>query len=288
MSHKSNPPYIPTVAKKPRITRTYICPNSNCCRSFYQVKHFRQHISQSKECHIVVLKVLQSKEVQSIINRPKAGPTTRSASANAYTNTDIEDDILAVNDFVDISNEFVQEIEEDDDANVDMDSKPKASLITYTSGQYHETKLLQLLNDNNTPHYMYKEILKWAQAANLDNYNFTPQRWTRSSQIEYLKKWLQYDKICLPQQVKTLLPGEHGHEVDVTIFNFTSQLFSLLKDEELFGDIKNLDVDPKNPFGKYKSQKYLSTINSGELYETAYKNMVKDKEKTFSCQSFCM
>ena len=124
---------------------------------------------------MAVLKVLQSKDVQSILKQQRDGPTTRSSTANAFTNTETEDDILAINDFVDISTEFVQDIEQDDEVIVELESKPKATSITYTSGQYHETKLLQLLNDNNTPHFMYQRILEWAQAANLDHYNFQPQ-----------------------------------------------------------------------------------------------------------------
>ena len=47
-------------------------------------------------------------------------------------------------------------------------------------------------------------------------------------------------------------------------------------------DLSNLDVNPDNPFGKYKFKgDYLTTINSGAWYQTAYKNLIKDPEKDF-------
>ena len=56
----------------------------------------------------------------------------------------------------------------------------------------------------------------------------------------------------------------------------------MLNDKTLFGNINNLDINPNNPFGKYKSQgNLLSTVNSGMRYQKAYKTMVQDKENDF-------
>ena len=61
--------------------------------------------------------------------------------------------------------------------------------------------------------------------------------------------------------------------MNVTVFNFEKQLINLLQDKSLFGTIQNLDVNPDDPFGKYKAKNnYLSTINSGNRYQRVYKN----------------
>ena len=70
--------------------------------------------------------------------------------------------------------------------------------------------------------------------------------------------------------------------INVTTFDFKTQLQSLLNDKTLFGNIENLDINPNNPFGKYKSPgNILSTINSGMRYQQAYKTIIQDKEKDF-------
>ena len=67
----------------------------------------------------------------------------------------------------------------------------------------------------------------------------------------------------------------NAEKMDVTVFNFENQLLNLLKDRNLFSDLHNLDVNPNNPFGKYKAKNdYLSTVNSGNRYQNAYKEMI--------------
>ena len=49
-----------------------------------------------------------------------------------------------------------------------------------------------------------------------------------------------------------------------------------------FGDISNLDVNPKKVFGRYRNNsKFLSTVNSGLVYDMAYKTMIEDKDNDF-------
>ena len=152
----------------------------------------------------------------------------------------------------------------------------------HTTAQFHETKLLHILDTAGVPHGLYKQILDWAKAAKQDNYNFLPERTSRNSQLQFLKKWLNFGPECEPYVLKTRLPGEPIDGVNVTVFNCTSQLFSLLNDQSLFGDLNNLDINPSNVFGKYKStSNLLSTVNSGNLYEQAYNKMILDKDKDF-------
>ena len=101
--------------------------------------------------------------------------------------------------------------------------------IRFTTAQFHETKLLKLLSDANAPHYLYKNVIEWGRAAVHDEYNFHPTRTSRTAQVKYLEKWLQFQK-CRPQQIPTNLPGPGDQVVQTTCFNFTNQLYSLVSD----------------------------------------------------------
>jgi hypothetical protein len=64
--------------------------------------------------------------------------------------------------------------------------------------------------------------------------------------------------------------------IQVTRFNFTNQLQALLSDPALVGNLDNLDVNPADPFAKYAPPSgHLSTVNSGAIYDLAYKNRCK-------------
>jgi hypothetical protein len=153
--------------------------------------------------------------------------------------------------------------------------------IRFTTAQYHETKLLKILNDANAPHYLYKDIIEWARFARQQNYDFMPDRCSRSAHMKQLEKWLQCKK-ARPQEIPTMLPGRADQVVETTCFNFTQQLKTLVSDKALFGTLENLDVNADDRFGKYVSPNgLLSTINSGQWYNNAYRHKVKDPAKDF-------
>jgi hypothetical protein len=122
--------------------------------------------------------------------------------------------------------------------------------IRFITEQYHKTKLLKILSNANAPHYLYKEVMNWGSATHLDNYHLNPTRSSRKAQVKYLEKWLQC-QYSRPQQIPTPLPGPFPQVVQTTTFNFTNQLFTLISDQVLFGNLDNLDVNVDNPFGKY-------------------------------------
>ena len=147
--------------------------------------------------------------------------------------------------------------------------------IKYTAEQFTETKLLKILNDAAAPHFLYQDILSWAAEAYCNQYAFRPQRLERSAQVKYLEKWLHLQP-CRPETVKLVLPGPAMQAIQVTRFNFTNQLHSLLSDNALCGNLNNLDVNPMDPFAKYVSQSgQLSAVNSGSIYNLAYTNRCK-------------
>ena len=86
-----------------------------------------------------------------------------------------------------------------------------------------------------------------------------------------------------PKKIPITWPGDNK-KIHLVRFQFQRMLESLLTDPDLVGDISNLDVNPDNPFGMYKSSNnVLSCINSGTWYKRAYKHLIKDPKKDFLC-----
>ena len=274
-----------SVAKKPRIARTFYCPNPNCQKGFDTPKQFKLHIGLSKECHEAVSLIIHSKQVQQMLEDQQARPRTRASVVDLFAEDEQGESEEVI--LIDVNTDNTDNSTINGLVNLEQPQSAPTASITYTTAEYHETKLLKILDDCKVPLYMYNKILVWAKAAKLDGYDFNPQRMDRSKQISHLKRFLNYDFMCHPYQVETELPCDPkvprtAKSVDVTVFNFTSQLFSLLKDESLFADISNLDVNPKKVFGRYRNNsKLFSTVNSGLIYDMAYKNMIEDKENDF-------
>jgi hypothetical protein len=83
-------------------------------------------------------------------------------------------------------------------------------------------------------------------------------------------------KPCRPETVKLLLPGSALQAIQVIRFNFTNQLHALLTNPALVGNLDNLDVKRDDPFAKHVPPSgRLSTVNSGAIYNLAYKNRCK-------------
>jgi hypothetical protein len=142
-----------------------------------------------------------------------------------------------------------------------------------------ETKLLQLLNDANAPLFLFEKILGWAMVAKSKGYNFKPKRTTRHAQVQFLQRWLGSVN-ARPYQHQVHLPTLQSppvlvKEVEVTCFDFQTQLLSLLCEPSLVSDMAGLDVNPDNPFSKYESN-HLSCFNSGQWYHDAYDHIITD------------
>ena len=99
--------------------------------------------------------------------------------------------------------------------------------------------------------------------------------------------WL---KSTAPFVTETILETNTNPQyINVTVFDFKTQLLSLLNDKTLFGNIENLDIDPQNTFGPYKTpDNILSAVNSGMRYRNAYKIMIKTRERVSSTNYICM
>jgi hypothetical protein len=152
--------------------------------------------------------------------------------------------------------------------------KDVSSHKTNQFGITHTAERAKLLNAA-APHFLYQDILAWALEAQRNQYSFCPQRLERSSQVEYLEKWLHL-KPCRPETLKLVLPGPTLQAIQVSWFNFTNQLHAILTDPALAGHLDNLDINPTDPFAKYAPPSgRLSTVNSGAINNLAYKNCCK-------------
>ena len=137
-------------------------------------------------------------------------------------------------------------------------------------------KVIEILDEAKAPLYMFEEIMKWAKDANENGFNFEHVVTNRDSVIKQLQQSLNIHQ-CKPVVKKIVLPYSNNTEVDVVTFDFTEMITTLLTDDYLISDIDNFDVDPLNPFGKYKNiQNILSVVNSGTWYNNAYKYCIKD------------
>ena len=153
-----------------------------------------------------------------------------------------------------------------------LTAKPYINQRAHNVSDLVEAQLLQILNDANAPHFLFKQILEWAIDAKQRGYDFMPKRTSRSRFINHLEKI--YDlNYCRPT-ITPVLHVEDNLTVNVTSFDFTSQIFSLLTDPDLMSDPSLLDINPDNPFTKYNPpDNQLGCFNSGSWYHNAWNNL---------------
>ncbi len=257
-------------SKKPRLEHLFRCRNSHCPKpgGFTTEKGLRIHYGKSPHCGA------HAAACQAYIRRNSILRSPPSPSQPWDIANDDESSVASVaNSSVPPSNTPVEE--QTALVHVESTATIKQFGIKYTAEQFTETKLLKILNDAAAPHFLYQDILNWASEAKCNKYSFCPTRLERSSQVKYLEKWLHLEP-CRPETVKLLLPGPALQTIHVTRFNFTNQLHALLADPALVGNLDNLDVNRDDPFAKYVPPSgRLSAVNSGAIYNLAYKNRCK-------------
>ena len=191
-----------------------------------------------------------------------------------------DDEYTQENSNVSFEEENIENIE---DQNIDnpAPSIPKNNSLCFTNTMHYQTKLLKILDDANTPHYLYREIIEWAIETQDAHVNFGDLIKTREGNISHIEKLLPWLKSTAPYIVTTnLKTNDKPQPIEITVFDFKTQLMSLLDDKTLFGDINNLDVNPEDPFGLYNApHQVLSTVNSGMRYRNAYQHMITNPEE---------
>ena len=137
--------------------------------------------------------------------------------------------------------------------------------VGHTKAMKWETKLLKILNDANTPHYLVSDILEWASGAAVDGYSFPSVVPTRTTLIRNIgHHWTGSQYIVRPKQTMVPCPARPGLSIPVVWFDFLEQLRDLLSCQTLFGDLANLDVNPNDPYEPYCSpSNKIDCMNAG-------------------------
>ena len=77
---------------------------------------------------------------------------------------------------------------------------------------------------------------------------------------------------------------EDNLQIEVTVFDFTAQLHSLLTDIELVGDITLLDVNPHDLFTKFMpADGLVGPFNSGTWYNKAWDHCCVPMSNDWMC-----
>jgi len=157
----------------------------------------------------------------------------------------------------------------------------KQALTCYQKNLLHEIKLLKNLNKLGAPLYAYSSIMKWAYEANVEEFNFNTQSKTYHQVVDKLEKMLnmkavQPNTLTVPLIDSTL-------KMDVVVFDVPTLLATLFNDSKL-NQYKNLVVNKQDRFSKYiPEDNWIGEVNSGQWYNTAYNNLIKDKDVDFLC-----
>lgn len=164
------------------------------------------------------------------------------------------------------------------DNNEDQLSTPLADYKTYVD-------LLNILKTCNTPLYMFDKILKWAcNAVWVHKFDFLSTNIIpRDKFVGSLKR--QFDYSCLePKNSKIELPGSETKQ-NLVLHDFKDCFYSLLSDSQLM-DETNLLINPDDVFEmppKMKDQKWISDINTGDVWRSAHTEYVNSGDSELLC-----
>ena len=261
----------------------YTCPNKSCLKQYKNEKGLAAHFARSPKCSTGANKLLsnQMRQCQPV-------NSTTAVFREEEDHSEVSNEGIDVTDFQDSLIESEDEASFIHNQEADTEEAQAFDLPTYDANCYNEnlyfqTKLLKILHNANVPHYVYNQIVEWAQEASQSKVSFLDLCKSRKGAVHQLEKWMPPALTSKPIEAVAELPtNSETQNVPVTIFDFKQQLLSLLNDHDLFGNLENLDVNPTNIFGKYQyPNQLLSTVNSGYRYKLAYSTMVQDPSKDF-------
>ena len=258
------------------ITAGFRCPNPLCARTFPSMAGIGLHYLRHSVCD----KVVQALRTQKSYDR---GPDQGTAQ-NRHSSMQQRNDAVGVEAMEDNADDNA------DDSVVDnalRETRPVAASAqdygtTFTLEDQTQTELLKMLNDAHAPHSLFESVNDWALRAHTSGYGFNPAHRTRKGQITYMVKWQNLSK-CRPFQIPTTFP-EDGLSVNITAWNFETQIRSLLADKLLTGNIDNLDVNPDDPFAKYAPPDgRIGCFNSAQWYNDAWDRLVGPDSNDWMC-----
>ena len=145
-----------------------------------------------------------------------------------------------------------------------------------------QVKLLEILDSNNAPLYLFDEILKWTRNCAIgNNYDFNITAPSRNSLLKTMILENNLDTL-LPQVIVFKLPNAEK-EVRVTTHNILHSILSLLNDKDLMKETNLIfDTNPlENP--SHRVSHTFNDINDGQCYIDAYHHYCKDPLKDVLC-----
>ena len=196
--------------------------------------------------------------------------TENTTKQTKFNNSVINNDDISI-----IIAEDSNEIMDDNDNNLNNNT------LMYSTNLCHEVKLLKIINQHGLPLYAYQEIINWAQGVCASLCQFEPQHKTYKQAIQHLEKMF-YLQNCRPQNIPVKLHVDQM-ELNVVTFSVAAMLESLFSDSKL-NKLENLVVNSIDHFGKYGPPNgRLGEVNSGQWYQTAYSNCIKNENIDFLC-----
>ena len=249
-------------------------------KNYTTIRQMTSHLTKSIQCFQDITKDLYCQQTTTTGKTRNTNKTSLDSNSMVECSTNPIVNMDFLDDNVEIESD---EIMDDNSNSFGNNVNIQDNVLCYSNTVYHQTKLLQILDNANTPHYLYSQVLEWVIKAQNQKIDFNEMKKTRKGNIHQIERMLPWLKSTKPKTVTTQIDTDVGKEpIEVTVFDFKTQLLSLLQDETLFGNINNLDIDPDNPFGPYKSpDNVLSAVNSWKHYARAYSNMINDPENEF-------
>ena len=125
-------------------------------------------------------------------------------------------------------------------------------------------QLLKLINDTNSPLYLYEKIMDWAVHSVDNGFAFTKDYPSRKNLLKQMSQICCLDE-CLPltKELKT----SQNEVTTVNFFDFEQQCFSILTDQELMRD-ENLTFPHDNPCKYIRlNTDTLECIEDGDVFQ---------------------
>ena len=280
-------------SKKPLVIQKYQCPNPFCKQNFPLIKGLQMHFIKSPSCMMnfknKICKLHDGNRLHYLDNRKTFIQCIQQSYIKTLSRTDnytsnIEEHNDDTNALVNIDESNTIESLQSDTTMLLQKGDIECILntaVAHTDIQWMQTKLLKILNDAKAPLYLYGQIMTWIKETHLKKFKSEDYTVSRYSMIKQLENCLNLNP-CIPKSVNLCLPYSDGLEIDVVTFDFENMVTSLLTDIHLVSDINNFDINPINPFDKYKNNSnLLSVVNSGTWYRNAYNECIRDPEKEF-------
>ena len=160
-------------------------------------------------------------------------------------------------------------------------------VVPHSTADVVHSKLIDLLSQFSAPRYAFKAILDLMREAHIDGFDFRVEHPTIDTIMHNLRKRfpvvpqpkqtivsLERDDLGeeMNPQLRTALERRQWDKMTVHHFDFEKSVKFGLSNNEIFGDINNLVVNPDNPYGRFKPDS-LNEICSGSWYQNTWDQM---------------